>query len=82
MCAGTVVAPARPHLGGDRFRDFEIEIGRLEGQLRIVPLMSTLARIGNGVAPLDHAMDMAERSSAALPRSTVTFICDPPLVLE
>jgi hypothetical protein len=53
--------PARRHLGGDGLGHFEIEIGGLEGQLRFVGLDQHIGQNRDRVAPLDHAMDVAQR---------------------
>src|SRR5262249_17905978 len=48
-------------LGGDRLGDLDIEVGRFEGELRFLRLDQHVGENWNGIAPLDHAVDMAER---------------------
>src|SRR5262249_11880231 len=48
-------------LGGDRLGDLDVEVGRFEGELRFLRLDQHVGENWNGIAPLDHAMDMAER---------------------
>src|SRR5262249_6198957 len=48
-------------LGGDRLGDLDIKVGRFEGELRFLRLDQHVGENWNGVAPLDHAVDMAER---------------------
>src|SRR6185295_5457559 len=52
---------ARAHLGGDGFGDFQIEVGRLEAELRLLRLDQHVGENGYRVAALDHAMDVAQR---------------------
>ena len=62
MCAGTVVEPAGATSAGDRLDHLEVEIGRL--QARACRLLGADQHVGedrNGVAPLDHAMHVAQR---------------------
>ena len=49
------------HLRRDGLRNLEIEVGRLEGELRFVRLDQHIRQNWDGVAALDHAVDMAER---------------------
>ena len=47
--------------GGDGVGHFEIEVGRLQAQLRAVGAKQHVGENGNGVAPLYRAMHMPER---------------------
>ena len=61
MCAGTVVEPAGETSAGDRLDDLEIEIGGLQAQRRLLGPDQHVGEDRNGVAPLDHAMHVAQR---------------------
>ena len=62
MWAATVVAPSLADLGRHRLDDLDIEIGG--GQLDAVALRldQNVGQDGDGVAPLDHALHMVERT--------------------
>ena len=53
---------AWPHFGGDRVDHLKIEVGGFEREFRPVGADEHVAENGNGVAPLHHAMDVAERA--------------------
>ncbi len=53
---------ARRHIGRDRLEDFEIEIGRLEGELPALGANKHIGQDRNSAAPLDHTMDMRQRA--------------------
>jgi hypothetical protein len=67
--AHNVVKHMRRHRGGtsgcglrrQRFRHLEIKVGGLQRQPRIFGADQHVAEDRNGVAPLDHAMDVAQR---------------------
>ena len=61
MCAGTVVEPAGRDLGRDRLDHLEVEVGGLEAERRLLGPHQHVGEDRNGVAPLDHAMDVAQR---------------------
>ena len=48
-------------LGGERLRHLEIEIGRLQRKLRVLGAQQHVAEDRDGVAPLDHAVHVAQR---------------------
>jgi hypothetical protein len=52
---------AGARLGGDRLDHFEIEIGGLQGQGRAVGPDQHIGQDRNGIAPLNHAVDVAQR---------------------
>ena len=62
MWAGTVVDPPGADLGRDRIGHFKIEVGRLQAQRGAIGAQEHVGQNRNGVAPLDRAMHMAERS--------------------
>jgi len=51
----------RPDFGRNRLAHFDIEIGRLEGELGIFCLDEHVCENRNGVAALDHSMHMSKR---------------------
>ena len=53
--------PAGGNLGRGRVRHFQIEICRFQTQLAAVGLHQDVRKNWNGIAPLDHAMDVAKR---------------------
>ena len=52
---------ARRHLGGDAVDDFEIEVGGLQAELALLGLDQHIGQDRDGVAPFDHAVDVAQR---------------------
>jgi hypothetical protein len=58
---GNRCRPAGSAFGGQRFRHFEIEVGRLQRELGTVGAQQHVAEDRNGVAALDHTMDVAQR---------------------
>ena len=52
---------ARRDLGGDAVGDFEIEVGGLQAELALVGLDQHVGENRDGVAPLHHAMHVAQR---------------------
>ena len=48
-------------LGRQRFRHFEVEIGRAQREPRILGTHQHIAQDRDGVAPLDHPVDVAQR---------------------
>jgi hypothetical protein len=53
--------PGGAGFGGDRVGHFEIEVGRLEAQLRAVGANQHISQNGNRVATLDRAVHVTER---------------------
>ena len=59
--AETVVAPACADLGGDAFVDLQVEVGRHQPQRAVFTRLDQhVAEDGDGIAPLDHRLDMAQ----------------------
>ena len=52
---------ARADLGGERLGDLEIEVGRLEGEPRLICLDQHIGQDRYRVAALDDTVDVAER---------------------
>ena len=61
MCAGTVVAPAGDTSAGMVSIDFQVEVGRLQGELALLGADQHVGEDRNRVAPLDHAVHVPDR---------------------
>ena len=59
--AETVVAPAWRDLGGDALVDLQVEVGRHQPDRAVVARLDQhVGQDRDGVAPLDHRLDMAQ----------------------
>jgi hypothetical protein len=47
-------------LGGDAVGHFQVEVGRLQAELALVGLDQDVGQDRDGIAPLNHAMHMAQ----------------------
>jgi hypothetical protein len=72
---GPVVGAVLGRVRLDRFGDGEVHVGGRETKAPLLaPVISTLDRIGDRVAPLDHTLDMGQRLQEGLPVRFVSFM--------